>query len=299
MKLSAEQLEQFDNDGFLLIEDALDDSDLDPVIQEYEEHIERRARELLGANKISQLYEDEPFERRLAWICRENTEIYAEMDIMHFRGRASFEFLRNKNLLDMVESLVGPEIICSPIQHTRAKLPNGLTPGDGDGHVAAWHQDAGVAWEEADPFFILTVWLPLVEATPENGCLQIIPRSHGTGLVQHISRAGVGTIIVDEEMPETEPLTLPMQKGSVLLLHKEIPHRSTRNNTEGVRWSMDLRYQQTGTPTGRPFYPEFVARSRANPDTELRDYDEWCRRWIEGLENYDGAKSPHRWEKVQ
>ena len=299
MKLSAEQLEQFDHDGFLLIEDALDDSDLDPVIQEYEERIEQRARELLEANKISQLYEDEPFERRLAWICRENAEIYAELDIMHFRGRASFEFLRNKNLLDMVESLVGPEIICSPIQHTRAKLPNGLTPGGGDGHVAAWHQDAGVAWEEADPFFILTVWLPLVEATPENGCLQIIPRSHGTGVVQHISRAGVGTIIVDEEMPETEPLTLPMQKGSVLLLHKEIPHRSTRNNTEGVRWSMDLRYQQTGTPTGRPFYPEFVARSRANPDTELRDYDEWCRRWIEGLENYDGAKSPHRWEKVQ
>ncbi len=298
MQLSADQLEQFDHEGFILIEDALEDSDLDPVIQEYEEHIERRAQQLLEANKISQLYADEPFERRLACICRENTEIYAEMDIMHFRGRASFEFLHNKNLLDMVEGLVGPEITCSPIQHTRAKLPTYLTSGrGGDAHVAAWHQDAGVTWEEADPFFILTVWLPLVEATPENGCLQIIPRRHGTGLMQHISRAGVGTMITEEEMPESEPLILPMHKGSVLLMHKEIPHRSTPNNTEGVRWSMDLRYQETGTPTGRPFHPDFVARSRSNPDAELRDYDKWCRQWIESLENYAGA-SAHRWQRV-
>ena len=120
------------------------------------------------------------------------------------RGRACFEFLGNDNLLDLIEGLVGPEITCSPIQHVRPKLPVGLTPSGSDAHEVPWHQDAGVTWEEADPYFILTVWLPLVPATVEKGCLEIIPRTHGRGLWQHHSKRGVGTTIVDEAMPQEE-----------------------------------------------------------------------------------------------
>jgi hypothetical protein len=295
MKLSKEQFEHFNEEGFLVADNALTDSDLDPIIHEYEEHIGRRAGELLEEGKISQLYEDEPFERRLACICRENTEIYSGLDIMNLRGKASFDFLRNDNLMDLIEGIIGPEIICSPIQHTRPKLPSGLTPGGKDGHVAPWHQDAGVTLAEADPYFILTVWIPLAEATPENGCMQIIPRVHGKGLKRHHRKPEVGTTIVDDEMPEGEPLTLPMKKGDVLLIHKEIPHRSTPNLSDTVRWSMDLRYQKTDTPTGRPFYPDFVVRSRSNPDSVLDDHAEWCQLWIELLEGSKGI-AHHRWQ---
>lgn len=299
MKLTDAQIAQFAAEGYLLLRGALADADLDPIIAEYEEYIGHRAEELLAAGKISSLYAAEPFDRRLVSICRENNEIYKELDIMHFRGRASFEFLINDNLLDMVEALVGPEITCSPIQHTRAKLPAD-TPGGGDPHVAPWHQDAGVTWAEADPHFILTVWLPLSPARPENGCLQIIPKAHGSGLRQHHIKQGLGTVIIDDEMPKQEQLTLPMDKGDVLLMHKQTPHRSTPNNADVVRWSMDLRYQQTGTPTGRPFNPEFVARSRANPASELRDYDEWSRQWVAALEEVKGkAIKGHRWEVVK
>ena len=300
MQLTPEQVAQFAEDGYLLLRGVLTDADLDPIIAEYEEYIGRRAEGLLTAGHISALYADEPFDRRLVSICREDDAIYRELDIMHLRGRASFEFLRNDRLLDMVESLVGPEITCSPIQHTRAKLPAGVTPSGSDPHVAPWHQDAGVTWEEADPHFILTVWLPLCAATPENGCLQILPRAHRNGLVQHHIKQGLGTVIIDEEMPHTEALTLPMDKGDVLLMDKQTPHRSTPNNADTVRWSMDLRYQETGTPTGRPFHPDFVARSRSNPASELRDYDEWCRRWIESLAAVQGQGfKAHRWEVVQ
>ena len=300
MQLTPEQVAQFAEDGYLLLRGALTDADFDPIIAEYEEYIGRRAEELLAAGHISALYADEPFDHRLVSICREDDAIYRELDIMYLRGRASFEFLRNDRLLDMVESLVGPEITCSPIQHTRAKLPSGVTPSGSDSHVAPWHQDAGVTWEEADPHFILTVWLPLCAATPENGCLQILPRAHRNGLVQHHIKQGLGTVIIDEEMPQTEALTLPMDKGDVLLMDKQTPHRSTPNNADTVRWSMDLRYQKTGTPTGRPFYPDFVARSRSNPASELRDYDEWCRQWIESLAAVQGQGiKSHRWEVVQ
>ncbi len=297
MKLSKEQIAQFDEEGYLLLRGALTDADLDPIITEYETYINRRAEQLLAEDKILDLYVDEPFDRRLVSICRDNNEIYQELDIMYFRGRASFEFLINNNLLDIAEGLVGPEITCSPIQHTRAKLPAGLTPNGGDPHVALWHQDAGVALEAADPHFILTMWLPLTAARPENGCLQIIPRTHRSGLWQHHIKPGLGTAIIDDEMPEQEPLTLPMDKGDLLLMHKQTPHRSTPNNADVVRWSMDLRYQQTGTPTGRPFHPDFVARSRTNPASALRDYDEWCCQWVEALEQIkrQGTVKAHRW----
>ena len=300
MGLTETQIEQFNEDGYLLLRQVLEDSDLDPIIEEYEDHIDRRARELLAEGKISDLHESASFNRRLALICEENQEMYPELDIMHFRGRASFEFLGNDRLMDMVECLVGPEITCSPIQHTRAKLPEGLTPDSGDRHVAPWHQDAGVTWEEADPFFILTVWLPLSPAVPENGCLQIIPRTHGTGLMHHHIKVGFGTVIVDEDMPDVEALTLPMDKGDVLLMHKEIPHRSTSNQSDTIRWSMDLRYQKTGTPTGRPFHPEFVVRSRENPEFVLTDYETWQHLWIEGLEEGQRLQvRAHRWEVVK
>jgi phytanoyl-CoA hydroxylase len=294
MRLSEADVERFNSEGYLLVRGALEESDLDPVIAEYASYIDRRAGELLAAGKISQLYANEPFDRRLACICSENNEIYGELDIMHLRGRASFEFLGNDNLLDLIEGLVGPEITCSPIQHVRPKLPSGLTPSGSDAHVVPWHQDAGVTWEEADPYFILTVWLPLVPSTQENGCLEIIPRTHGRGLWQHHSKPGVGTTIVDEAMPEETVEVLPMERGDVLLMHKEIPHRSKGNFSQGIRWSMDLRYQQTGTPTGRPFQPDFPVRSAANPDSVLRDYDEWCRRWEDALAA-PPTRSAHRW----
>ena len=46
MKLTAEQIDRFEEEGFLVVRQALGDADLDPVIEEYEAHIERRAGEL-------------------------------------------------------------------------------------------------------------------------------------------------------------------------------------------------------------------------------------------------------------
>ena len=105
--------------------------------------------------------------------------------------------------------------------------------------------------------------------------------------------------VSDEESRE-EGLTVPMDKGDLLLMHKGVPHRSTLNLTDTVRWSMDLRYQETGTPTGRPFHPDFVARSRSNPGAELKDYDLWSKRWVESLEEIRTKTiKSHRWELVE
>jgi len=304
MHLSSDQKKHFAREGYLLVEDALNDTDLQPLIDDYAAFIDQRARHLYQQNKLSQLYETEPFSRRLAHICREDLSIYSDIDLMNFRGHDAFSFLHNDALLNLIEDIIGPEITCSPIQHARAKLPANILQKTASAdketktrleaaiaeNVAPWHQDAQVHLEEADPSFILTVWLPLCDATPQNGCLQLIPRQHLRDTVYWSEGFGIS----DENLPADEVLTLPMRKGSVLLMHKLTPHRSTPNTSDDIRWSLDLRYQRSGTPTGRSFYPAFVARSRANPATELRDHAEWSRQWQQALAAITPANRPRR-----
>ena len=289
MNLSKDQLRDFNDKGYVIVKQALGNEDLEPVIHEIETFVDRRAEDLYDRGLISDRHERLPFQRRLALITQENTSIYDDMDIMHFRGQALFQFLGHDRLMDVVEDLVGPEITCSPIQHLRAKLPDNLTHlGSGDAeqlasrineNVAPWHQDGQVHLEEADPAFILTVWIPLCDTDEKNGCLQIIPHIHKRNMVYW----GEGFGILEDALPGEDILSLPMMKGDVLLLHKLIPHRSTPNRSGTIRWSMDLRYQKTGTPTGRSFYPDFITRSRAHPAAVLTDHQTWHRAWEEAL----------------
>ena len=290
MGLTTNQADTFHEKGFLVVENVLTDADLAPVIAEYEAWIERRACALAAEGKITDLYPDAPFERRLGLLYSQSPEIASGLDIMYARGPATFAFLRNEHLLDAVESLVGPEITCSPIQHIRAKPP-ASSAGEGAGfYNVPWHQDAGVTWEEADSANIVTCWMPLVDATVENGCMEVMPGVWKGGYRAH--QAEGGTTIRPDLLPDIAPVPVPVKKGGIIFMHRHTPHRSTPNHTDTVRWSLDLRYQPTGSPTGRPFHPEFVARSR-HPETVLTDHAEWSRRWEQALENSRGIKA-HR-----
>jgi phytanoyl-CoA hydroxylase len=291
MGLTADQITAFREEGVVVVENALADDDLAPVIAEYSAWIERRACELAAQGTITDLYRDAPFERRLGLLYTQTPEITNGLDIMFVRGSATFSFLRNERLLDAAETLVGPEIICSPIQHVRAKPP-AAHAGTGVGfYNVPWHQDAGVTLEEADNSEIITCWLPLVDATVENGCMEVMPGAWKRGYLEH--QADGGTTIRPDLLPNIVPMPVPVKKGGIIFMHRYTPHRSTPNYTDTVRWSLDLRYQPTGTPTGRPFHPEFVVRSRSHPETVLTDHAEWSRRWERALETSKGMKA-HR-----
>ncbi|MBV9470297.1 MAG: phytanoyl-CoA dioxygenase family protein [Abitibacteriaceae bacterium] len=291
MKLSDEQVKAFREDGVVVVEHVVTDADLAPVIQEYEAWIDQRARQLQAEGEITELYPNEPFETRFAKLYEQSPRIADGMDIMQMRGPAMFNFLRNDNLLDAVECLVGPEILCNPIQHIRAKPPAKVS-GEGAGfYNVPWHQDSGVTWEEADNSEIVTCWMALVDATVENGCMQVLPGVWKQGHLEH--QAEGGTTIRPDLLPDVEPRPVPVGKGGVVFMHRHTPHTSTPNYSDGVRWSLDLRYQKAGTPTGRPFHPAFIARSRENPSRVLTDHAEWSRLWVEALENAKNMKA-HR-----
>ena len=67
--------------------------------------------------------------------------------------------------MNIAEQLVGEEIIASSVYRLRPKIPN-----YGYGEVP-WHQDSGYFEPYCDKDLVVTVWLPLVDADVENGCM--------------------------------------------------------------------------------------------------------------------------------
>ena len=290
MKLTGEQIEEFRTNGVLIVKNVLYESELDPVIDELGAWVDKRACELHGAGKIEKLYPDAPFETRFGFLYKQYTAAGDGLDISTSRGPAMFEFLHNKNLLDTVESLVGSEITCNPIQHARTKPPTAYDGHTGPSfHVVPWPQDAGVMMPAAEVSNIVTCWLPLGDATIETGCMQALPGVFNLGYLSHFKEEAATVTIRPEVLPSVEPMDLVCCKGDVVLLNKFTPHRSVPNVSDKCRWSLDLRYQTTGHHTGRTAYPAFIVRSPSNPASVLRDYDEWCRLWIDALENRRGV----------
>jgi len=311
--LSADQLAQFDRDGYLVVENVLDPrEDLAPLFAEYSAILDGIVDGLIAEGTLSSRYDDLSFSDRLIQVCMESGRVFSSyFDIslpqkgvtydtpMHV-GPAAFNLLTSPRLLDVVESVVGPEVFSNPVQHIRTKLPpkvfaNGASK-NGLVSKVEWHQDNGVILPEADVSTILTVWLALTDATTENGCMQVIPGSHHDGLKDHCPvdqlRIPDALLALDRAKP------LPMKAGSALLMNQQTVHSSLDNVTDDqVRISFDLRYQPTGQPTGRPSFPGFVARSASRPEQVLNDPETWARLWLDTRETLARREDPayNRW----
>jgi hypothetical protein len=283
MSLSREQILDYQTNGYVIAQDVFTDTDLQPLIDEIEYLIDERARVLYEEGKLEQLYENEPFERRFALLRSQCPEIASKFDIMHLLGPAMFDFLKNDKLLDVAESLLGRELSCNPIQHIRAKMP---WKGESEQPTVSfenvpWHQDAAVTSKDSEASEIITFWIPLVDATKETGCMDIMPEVFKIGYLEH--QAEGGTTIVPKLLPHVKPTAAECRKGGIVIMNKYTPHRGTTNRSDIIRWSLDLRYHKTGAPSGRANHPSFVVRSRQNPEKAKVDHGEWCDLWEEAF----------------
>ena len=297
--LSAEQLKSFEDDGFLAIENLINPEDLRPVEDEYAALLDDLAEDLFARQCISGRFSDLPFGQRYSRIIAEFPELHRYFNVslpllnegidsgtfsMH-AGPAVFNLMRHRSVLDVVEAIVGPEIYSSPVQQMRMKPPAKTVPGDLKGHsnvgATTWHQDIVALLPEADDTRQLTVWLAITDATIENGCLASIPGSHREGPKVHCSNLAIASEpqVPDNVMAGRKAVPLPVGKGGAVLFHKMNVHRALPNLSDDLRWSLDLRYHPVGQATGRPAFPGFIARSRANPAAELQDPAAWASSW--------------------
>lgn len=291
-RLSAEQLDRFDQEGYLVLDPFFTDAELQPVIEEIEQAIDHHARELVRRGVLSSTYGEEDFEHRLARISAETDQVALAIWNGSLAGPGIFQLIRNPRLLDVAEQLCGPELIASSVYRLRPKIPRY------DYGAVPWHQDSGYTEPFCDAHLMVTVWLPLVDATPERGCLWVIPGVHRGIVARHRAHPSLRYLeIPSEDLPTGEPVCVPVLKGGVLFLTNRTPHASFENSSDVVRWSMDLRYQSAELPTNAPItrlpgeavptddndvppacYPpeaDFLVRSRRRPEQVVTDPEEF------------------------
>ena len=112
--LSDSQIATFKEEGYLIIEDLFTDDELRPVKDEFSAVVEAQAQQLYQEGRLSDLYENESFERRLAKIAAEAPEATSALQTRAHKDEAFFQFLKHPKILDRVESMVGPDILCHP-----------------------------------------------------------------------------------------------------------------------------------------------------------------------------------------
>ena len=283
--LTPQQKQQFHDDGFLFVRNLLPDQALQPLIDELSRMVDNGAQAAVkqGVLDPSDTYDDAPFETRLGLVsnaCSDPNWIWSNyFRDQKIRTAGMFTLRTASTLLDVVASLIGEEILAHPQFNFRAKLPNQ------DITVIPWHQDlAYLIPEEAGDTLVVNVWLPLVRATEENGCMQVIRGSHRFNLINHNFQDQTpghtgGKGISDVELPPGEVVTAELDVGDVLLTSERVVHRGLPNRADTVRWSVDTRYSQIGLPTGRANVPGFVARSRSNPERIAKSHHDWNRQF--------------------
>ncbi|WP_282610154.1 phytanoyl-CoA dioxygenase family protein [Pelagibius sp. Alg239-R121] len=309
--LSLDQIQFFEDNGYLVADGLLDQQGcIRPVVEEYEALLDRLCRDWHRSGALCALDSASSFQDKIVASYEAGCDYFQPMDIslptgpfdedtpMHC-GPAIFNLMTSPDMLDAVEALIGPEITSNPIQHVRIKPPQKLLNNDEiRAHITStdWHQDRAVARPEADRTQMVTAWCAITEADEENGCLRVVAGSHRKEMQVHCPspQVGIPARLIDQD----RVVSLPVQSGGVIFFHPLTIHGSLPNRSKRLRWSFDLRFNRTGEPTGRPQFPDFVARSRIAPGQTLRDPAQWAAMWRDAHARLAGASKPemyHRW----
>ena len=149
-------------------------------------------------------------------------------------------FAHSAPVVDLVAELIAPDIDVFLSQFIFK------TPG---AWGQPWHQDSFYfPFDPARP--VVGVWLAVTEATLRNGCLHVLPGSHTEPVHTHVPDRRPGANygyyeIVDHDTAAAEPVL--MEPGDLLVFDSHLMHRSTDNESAGIRAAMVYHYAAAGT----------------------------------------------------
>lgn len=162
------------------------------------------------------------------------------------------EVAAHPNILDMVEQLIGPDIILW--------IARILCKPSVEGREVPWHQD-GEYWPMR-PLETCTVWIALDEVSTENGCMRFIPGSHqNEGLYSHHMSDRKDLVLNleldDDQFDESKSVNVELPKGGMSIHHVKLIHGSLANRSQKRRAALVLRYMPASS---------FYDRSLVNHD---------------------------------
>jgi ectoine hydroxylase-related dioxygenase (phytanoyl-CoA dioxygenase family) len=250
MDLSYEQFRQYQRDGYVVVEDALSPAVVDRV--------KTRLREYTHGDREQQAFESqiEPA------VERGEVEVADEGDaVRKFEGLGMVEhddvfhdLATNETLVSVAEQLLGPNL--KLLRSAAMFKPPEV------GSEKGYHQDA--AYYPIQPMDHVTVWIALDDATPENGCMNVVPGAHRDGLLGHEAvDYDTDIVIAESDVTRDDAVSLPMDAGDALFQHCLVPHYTAPNTSEHWRRAMIMAYMDsrsrfTQAPEERPAWVDSV-----------------------------------------
>lgn len=149
------------------------------------------------------------------------------------------EIARKKEILDVVQDLIGPNI--------RLFASSIFSKAGNSRSYVSWHQDS--AYFGLAPHKEVTVWVAFSESNVANGCLRVLPGSHlGDNRVHHETFAkdnmlGRGQTIMD--IDEDKAVNLELTAGEFSVHHEKMAHSSRINTTPHRRIGFAFFYIPT------------------------------------------------------
>jgi ectoine hydroxylase-related dioxygenase (phytanoyl-CoA dioxygenase family) len=222
--LSDRQAEVWNENGFLLVENAFDPETLRELVDRIDP-LERQAEEYLRDHLGGK-----------AFIARAGEITFTNH--LAVKSAEIRELILNETVVDLCHDLVGGD--CRAYWDMSVyKKPGTIKP-------FPWHQDNGYTFVEPQQY--VTFWIALTDATLTNGCPWVLPRWHRQGTLAHrITPLGFTCF---EEEPEFA-IPVPAPAGSIVVLSSLTPHTTGSNLTPDTRKAYILEVAPEGAETLR------------------------------------------------
>ncbi|HLA38667.1 MAG TPA: phytanoyl-CoA dioxygenase family protein [Candidatus Glassbacteria bacterium] len=126
-----------------------------------------------------------------------------------------------------------------------------------------WHQD-NAYFKYAPLEEIMGVWIALDDATPENGCMYVIPGAHRQGPRRHFH--GTDCEIVHDRIDQSQAVPIELKAGGVLFFFGMMPHRTPPNTSPQRRRAVQFHYRSIRTvELPEPDYNRLFAEADGSP----------------------------------
>src|ERR1700686_2315475 len=275
MNVNLAQLVAYDRDGFLVIDNFVDDAacdrlraraaelvrDFDPqgVISVFSTHEQTRKSDeyfLASGDKIRFFFEENAFLPDGTLRQSKERSINKIGHALHDLDPVFDQFSRTTAIKQLVSDLgiVDPLLLQSMYIFKQPRIGGEVT----------CHQDATFLFTE--PLRMVGLWFALEDATIDNGCLWTMPGGHQHGLKSRFMRAeGGGTrfeVFDNTPWPEKKLQPLEERKGTGIVLHGLLPHLSRENTSAQSRQAYTLHVSDASAR-----YPEnnWLQRSAEMP----------------------------------
>lgn len=266
----------YEREGYYLAKGVLPESLLARCQNVLERWVDDMAAKWKDEGRIQHLFPDLPFRSRFDKLWREAGcpphERSPRKPLVDLAPEEVYEILRDPALADLAETFLGTsEIASHSAWNSRPKCPDARftdTP---------WHQDGQYFRDEAH-IHIMTVWFPLHAVDAASSCLAVSSDLHHRKLFENFLYEDNGFVgIRREEAKGLTTIPIAMEPGDALCFPQLTPHRAMPNETDLMRWSMDLRFLSADRAMPGAMKQGLVVRSK--DPSRITSFSEWKKKW--------------------